>query len=157
MSDRCQKAEQLSVAEERPNELEVVQVGTAVIGIVEDEHISIREIALGLVDHGLDGKRHGANEDRQAALSLHQRFSIVFVIQPVSGVVRLGDDGIEGRAEQGGVHLVCNLFKPTVENGECHGIDHQNSSIVCAGLQDGRGCCGGGVLVQPVRSCSFAE
>ena len=135
MSDRCQKAKELSVAEERPNELEVVQMGSTVIGVVEDEHISVREFALGLVDHGLDGKRHRADEDRQAALSLHQCFAIVLVVQPVSGIVCLGDDGIERRAEQCGVHLVCNLFKPTVENGKCHGIDHQISSIVCAGLQ----------------------
>ena len=115
--------EQLAVAKERPHQLEVVQMGAAVIGIIENVDIAIGEFALGLVDHRLDRERHGADKDWQTALALHQSLAAVGVIQAVRGVMRLGDDGIEGGTKQRGIHLVGDLFQPAIEHRQRYRID----------------------------------
>ena len=42
--------------------------------------------------------------------------------EAVAGVVRLGDDGIEGAAVQGRVHFIGDLFQPAVEHGQGDGV-----------------------------------
>ena len=92
----------------------------AVIGIVEEIGVAVGEAAVArdLVDHGLDGERHRADEDRQAGRALHQRRAGLGVIEAVAGVVRLGDDRIERRAIQRRVHLVGDLDETAVEHRE---------------------------------------
>ena len=87
------------------------------VGIVEDENIAVCNIGE-FVDHRLGGERHNSDEDRQAGLALHQRLAGFSVVQPVAGVVRLGDGGVEGGAEQRGVHLVSQFFQPALQHRE---------------------------------------
>ena len=47
------------------------------------------------------------------------------VVEPVRGVVRLGDDRIEGAAEQRRVHLVGDLLEAAFEDGEGDGVKHR--------------------------------
>ena len=86
-----------------------------------------------LVDHGLHGKGHHAHEDRQARLALHQRVAADGMIEAVAGIMRLGDDRVEGGAEQGRVHLVGDLFHPARQNGQGDRVD------IC-GLGHALGC-----------------
>ena len=75
MADRGEPAEQLALAKHRPHQPEVVEMRAAVVGIVEQEGVAGLEPALArdLVDHRLHREGHGADEDRQAGRSLHQR------------------------------------------------------------------------------------
>ena len=100
-------------------------MGAAIIGIVEDIGVARGEgaVAGDGVDHGLDGERHGADEDRQAGRALHQGGACLGVIEAVAGVVRLGDDRIERRAVERGVHLVGDLHQAAVEHRERDGIE----------------------------------
>ena len=76
-----------------------------------------------LVDHRLDRKRHGADEDRQARVALHQSGASLGVIKPVAGIMGLGDDRIERGAIKRCVHLVGDLHQAAVEHRQCHGIE----------------------------------
>ena len=118
VADRGEPDEHLAVAHERPHETEVVEMRAAVIGIVEQKGVAGVEAAVArdLVDHRLDGERHGADEDRQARGALHQRRAGFGVIEAVAGVVRLGDDRIEGGAIERRVHLVGDLDEAAVEH-----------------------------------------
>ena len=40
------------------------------------------------------------------------------VVQTVAGVVRLGNDGVEGAAVERRVHFVGDLFEPTAQHGQ---------------------------------------
>ena len=136
VADRGQPAEQLPVPEDRPHQPEIVEVRAALIGIVEQEGIARLEpaVARHLVDHRLDREGHGTDEDRQAIGALHQRVAGDGVVEPVAGVARLGDDRVEGRAEQRRVHLVGDLFEPALQDGQSDRIDagHAASSVLAA-------------------------
>ena len=97
----------------------------AVVRIVEEIGVARLEpaVARDLVDHGLHGERHRADEDRQAGRALHQRRAGLGVIEAVAGVVRLGDDRIEGGAVERRVHLVGDLDETAVEHRERDGIE----------------------------------
>ena len=62
--------------------------------------------------------RHDANKNRQSRLALDKRFARSGIIDAVAGVMRLGDDRIECRAEQRGVHFIGNLFQSPFQNGK---------------------------------------
>ena len=68
VADRGKPGEHLSVSQQRPHQPEVIEMGAAVIGIVEDIGVARLEPAITRdhIDHRLDGERHGADEDRQA-------------------------------------------------------------------------------------------
>ena len=119
------------MAEHRAHQPEIVQMGAAFIGVVEQVGIALLQpAALGhLVDHRLDGERHGADENRQAVGALHQRVAGAGVIQAVAGVAGFGDDRVEGRAIEGGVHLIGDLLQPPLQDGERNRIDHQACSL----------------------------
>ena len=114
------QANTLPVAHQRAHQAEVVEVRAAVVGIVEQIGVARLEpaVARDLVDHGLDGERHGADEDRQAGRALHQGRAGLGVVEAVAGVVRLGDDRIERRAVERRVHLVGDLDETAVEHRE---------------------------------------
>ena len=116
--DRGDPGEHLAAAHQRAHQAEIVEVGAAVVGIVEQIGVAGGEIAVArdLVDHRLDRERHGADEDRQAGGALHQRRAGLGVIEAVAGVVRLGDDRIERRAVERRVHLVGDLDEAAVEH-----------------------------------------
>ena len=80
-------------------------------------------VARDLVDHRLDRERHGADEDRQAGGALHQRRAGLGMVEAVAGIVRLGDDRIEGGAVERRVHLVGDLDEPAVEHRQRDGIE----------------------------------
>ena len=125
VADRGEPGEYLAAAHHRTHQTEVVEVGAAVVGIVEQISVALREMAVlaHLVDHRLDRERHRADEDRQARGALHQGRAGLGVIEAVAGVVRLGDDRIEGRAVERRVHLVGDLHQAAVEHGERHRIE----------------------------------
>ena len=132
VADRGEPGEHLAAAHDRAHQAEVVEMRAAVVGVVEQIGVARLQpaVARDLVDHGLDRERHGADEDRQAGRALHQRRAGFGVIEPVAGVVRLGDDRIERRAEQRRVHLVGDLHQTAVEHRKRDGIErpHQRGS-----------------------------
>ena len=119
MGDRGEETEQIAVAEERPHQLEVGEMRAALVWIVENVDVAVGEIAVarGFLDHRLDGERHHPDEYRQPGLALHQGFAGSRVVEAVRGVMRFGDDRIEGAAEQRRVHLVGDLFEPALQHG----------------------------------------
>jgi hypothetical protein len=128
MRDRREETEQFAAAEERPHQLEVGEMGAALVRIVENIDVAVGEIAVarGLLDHRLDRERHHADEDRQPGLALHQGLAGSRVVEAVRGIVRLGDDGVKRAAEQRRVHLVGDLFQPALEDRERHRVEHQS-------------------------------
>ena len=97
----------------------------AVIGVVEQEGVAGLEPAVtgDFVDHRLDRERHGADEDRQACRSLHQRRAGFGMVEAVAGVARLGDDRIESGAVERRVHFVGDLLEPALEDRQRDGIE----------------------------------
>ena len=120
MPYRGEIAKQLSVMEIGSNKAHIAKMRAAKMGVVEDIDISVFQITIfgSFVDHGLNGKRHHPDKDRQTGFSLYQRVARQRMIQTMRRIVRLGDDGIESRAKQGRVHFVCNLFHPPGQNGK---------------------------------------
>ena len=92
----------------------------AIIRVIEDEHVTFSDttIARHPVNHRLHRKGHDPNENRQSRLALNKRFARFRIIDAVAGVMRLGDDRIECRAEQRGVHFIGNLFQSPFQNGK---------------------------------------
>ncbi len=129
MCDRREPGKHLAAAHERTNEPEIVEMGTAVIGIVEQVRIARREITVlrGFVDDGFDCKRHGADEDRQARRALHQGCASGGMIEAVTRIMGFRDDGIESRSIERHVHLVGDPDEASVENCKRDGIDHVNA------------------------------
>jgi hypothetical protein len=82
----------------------------------------------GLVDHRLHGKGHDADEDRQAGFALHQGLTGDGIVNAVGGVVGLGDDRIEGGAEQRRVHLVGDLLQAALQDRQRYRIDCHHSA-----------------------------
>ena len=123
---RGDPAEQRAVAEERLHEAEIVEVGAAGIGVVEQEDVAGlgAAVACHLGDDGAHRESHGADEDRQARGALDERVAGGGVVQAVTGVAGFGDDRVERGAIQRRVHLVGDLGEPAVEDGEGDGIDH---------------------------------
>ena len=120
VADRGEPGENPAGAHERSHQPDVVEMGAAVVWVVEEKCVAGREIAVAcdFVDHRLDRERHGADEDRQAGRSLHQGRAGFGMIEAVAGVVRLGNDRIERRAIERRVHLVGDLDETTVEHRE---------------------------------------
>ena len=125
VTDRGQPAEELPAVEVRAHEAHVGQVRAADVRVVEDEHVAVGQIPVGghLVDDRAHGEGHDADEDRQAVPALDEGVSRVAVVEAVARVVGLGDDGVEGRSEERGVHLVGDLFHAAGEDGQRDGVD----------------------------------
>ena len=100
-------------------------MGAAVIGIIEKERVAGREIAVAcdLVDDGLYCESHGADEDRQAGGSLHQRSAGLGMVEAVAGVVGFRDDRVEGGTIERCVHLLGDLDEAAVEHRKGDGIE----------------------------------
>ncbi len=131
MADGGEETEHLAVPEHGLDQPEVGKVGAAVIRIVEDPDVALVDAALlrGLVDDRLHGKGHDADEDRQAGFTLHQGLAGVRIVDAVGGVMGLGDDRVEGGAEQGRVHFVGDLFQTALQDCERDRIYcHQSAS-----------------------------
>lgn len=126
MAGRGEDGEQLPVDEARRDELHVLQVAAAQIGIVHDPDVAGLETALrvGDLDHRLDGKLRVGEEDRQAVATLRDGLASHGMEDAVRAVVRLRDDRRERRMNEMEVHLVGNLLERAANNGKCHGIDH---------------------------------
>ena len=80
-------------------------------------------VGVDLVDDGLHGERHGADEYRQPFATLHQGGAGLGMIEAVAGIARLRDDRIERGAVQRRVHLVDDLLEPALEDREGDGIE----------------------------------
>ncbi len=126
-----------AVAMHGPDEAEIVEMRAAVIGVVEQESVAGlqvvaagRRVARDLVDHGLHREGHGADEDRQAGRTLHERRAGLGVIEAVAGVARFGDDRIEGGAIKRRVHLVGDLFEPAFQHRERDGIEGRSLALL---------------------------
>ena len=133
VTNRGEIAEDLSVPEDRLHKPEIREVRAAVVGIIENEHIAIRNAAVTLypLDHGLHRKGHHPDKDRKPRFALDKGFACLRVIDAVAGIMRLGNDRVEGGAEECCIHLVGDLFETAFENGKCHRIhfnrSHENS------------------------------
>ena len=124
VAHRRQPAEQPAPAEVGLHQLHVVEVGAAPVGVVEDPHVAGGRAAGGRGRLDGQGRRpgQGPGEDGQAGGALHQGGPGDRVVDAVGGVVGLGDDRVEGRPEQGGVHLVHQLLQAPLQHGQGHRV-----------------------------------
>ncbi len=79
---------------------------------------------------GAGRELHDADKDRQALGALRDQAAVHGRIDPVRAVVGLGDDGGEGGAREGEVHLVADLLKARLDHGQCDGVDHAATSTI---------------------------
>ena len=96
MPDGGQPGKELAAPHQWAHQPEVVEMRAASVGIVEDKRVAgLKGLgacgALGsdLVDHGLDRKRHGTDEDRQSLRALHEGRAGLRMVEPVAGIARL--------------------------------------------------------------------
>ena len=117
---RCHPAKQGAVAEHGAHQPEVVQMRAARVRVVEQIRVARGQAAVArdLLDHGPDGKRHGADEDGQPGRPLHQRVACGGVIQAVAGVAGFGNDRVERRAVERCIHLIGDLRQAPVQDGQ---------------------------------------
>src|SRR5215204_821734 len=108
-----------------------VEMRPAGVRIVEEEGVAGGEpaIAPDLVDHRLDGERHGADEDRQALCPLDERRPARRMVDAVAGVARFGNDRVEGRAVERRVHLVGDLLEPALEDRQGDGVESGHDAV----------------------------
>ena len=127
--DGGQITEDLAISENRLHQPEIGQMCAAVIGVVEDEDVSVGHTAIALhpFNHRLHGERHHPDEDRQAGLALNKGFTRFRIVNTVAGVMRLGDDRVESGPEQGRVHFIGNLFQSPFQNGKRNRIHLRRS------------------------------
>ncbi len=141
VADGRQPAEDAAVVEVRPDKSHVGQMRSADMGVVEDPDVAVGNVALArLLDHGRHAIGHDAHEDRQARFALHQRRARLGVVDPVGGVVRLGDDRVEGRAEERRVHLVGDLLHPARENRKRDRIDGAHALVFVSAMSFQTSC-----------------
>ena len=133
VTDAAEPAEDLVAADVGADEADVGQVGPAEVGVVEDEHVAVRGVGE-LVDDGLGGERHDADEDGKAGAALDEGCAGGCLVDAVAGVVGFGDGGIEGGAEEGRVHLVGDGFEASLEDGEGHGVHQAGTTRMSARL-----------------------
>ena len=96
------------------------------IGIIEEPDVAVdHATAPARSPHGQPHRKgHCADENRQAGLPLYQRVAGDPVINPVAGVVRLGNDRVEGDAIERRVHLIGNLLKSAAQNRQRDRVRH---------------------------------
>jgi hypothetical protein len=128
---RRQVTEQLAATKEGAYQLEVIGMGAALVRVVEQPGVTVchagawvsRRAALPRhLRRGAHRERHGPDKHREARFALHQRIARDGVIEPMAGVMGLGNDGIEGAAVQRGVHLVGDLFQTPFKDGQGHRV-----------------------------------
>ena len=122
--DRCQITKDPAVTKDRAHQLEIRQVCAAFIRVIEDIDIAIfgRVVAC-QIDHIAHSKGHHPDKHRQPFLALDKRFAGYGIIQPVRRVMCLGNDRVEGAAEQCRIHFIGNLFQPAAQDGKLHRVD----------------------------------
>ena len=122
-----QPAEVLAPVVEGQREAHVHQVRAAEVGIVDDVDVAgLGRAGLALADQADQLARrilHGADEHRQAQLALADQRAGRPVVDARRAVVGLGDDGREGRAREGDVHLVADLAERGLDHGQRDGVD----------------------------------
>ena len=131
MRGRRQIAKQNPILEVRPHQLEVVGVGAAFIGVIEEPGVAgLHPPALkSHCGGGAHRKGHHPDKNRQARFALHQGVPIHRIIKTVAGIVGFGNDGVERTAVQGGIHLIGNLLETSSQNGQGHRIQHLGGLI----------------------------
>ena len=136
MADRGEIAKHLAVMEIGADQFEIRQMGAALVRVVEDVDVAGRQIAVAgrLVDHHFDRRGHRPDENRQARFTLDQGRAGDRVVKPVRGVMGLGDDRVERRPEQGGVHFIGDLLQAALEHRQGDRIDHRPVTASAAAL-----------------------
>ena len=131
-----QVTKQLSVAKKRTHQLEVVGVGAAFVRVVEQPDVAVDHTAALLRHTGSSahGKSHGPDKHGEPRFALHQSVATVCIVQTVTGVMRLGNDGVERAAVQRGVHFIGNLLQTSLEHGERDGIECGRSVVITHGF-----------------------
>ena len=126
VAGRRHQREQLAVDEIGRDQLHVLEMAAAEIGIVHDPDVAGPEAALAVRNHddALHGELHVGEEDRQAVAALRDRLPGLRVEDPVRAVVRLGDDRRDGGVNEMEVHLVRDLLESAAHDGESHRIHH---------------------------------
>ena len=117
-----QPGEVRALVEERPGEAHVHQVGAAEVGVVDGEDVALVHGGLG-GDQVLGRELHRADEDRQPQLALGDELAVLARVDAVGAVEALRDDGTEGRADEGEVHLVADLLQAALHHAESDGIE----------------------------------
>ena len=122
----CEQGEQLAVDEVRRDELRVLQMRSAEVGVVQHPHVAWLEAALLLreVDDVLRRELHVRKKHGQPVTTLGDRLAGLRIENAVRAVVRLGDDRRDRRMDQVQVHLVRGLLERTAHDGKRDRIDH---------------------------------
>ena len=136
--DRAAEAEQLAVDEHGREHAHVGRVrAAAVIGVVDQEGVALRDGAAELRDDRAGAGRERADVQRQHhVLRHHLAFG---VHQRAGGVLRLAHDGREAGAEQRVLHLLHDAGEARLHHFEIDRVDvHQCASFAA---QTCRECC----------------
>ena len=95
-------------------------MGAPLVRVVEQPHVT-RLHAPAFLGHAHGrphGKGHGPHKHRQSRFALNQGVTRGRVVQPVTGVVGFGNDGVERAAVKRGVHFIGDLLQPAPQHGQ---------------------------------------
>ena len=125
-----EQREQFAVDKVWRDKNDVVEMGAACVGIVEDPDVPRSEAAAGIGDRDqvLHGELHVSEEHRQAVAALRDRFAGHRIIQPVCTIIGFGYDRRDRGADQMQIHFIGNLFERAAHDGECDRIHHATST-----------------------------
>ena len=93
----------------------------ALIGMVDQEGVALRDVVAELLDHGAAAGRERADMQRQHHVLRHHL--AVGVHQRAGGVLRFAHDGGEAGAEQRVLHLLHDAGEARLDDFEIDGVD----------------------------------
>ena len=153
-------AEQRAIDEDGLGEAHVHQMRAAEIRVVDDVDVAgLRRARPALADQADQLRRrvlHRADEDRQAVLALRDERAGVGGVDAVRAVVGLGDDGGEGGAREGEVHLVADLLQAGLHHREGQGVQGAHALILRLPIASTTATAPGSITVVASICCTTA-
>jgi len=133
---RLSEAQQLALVEHRREQTGVVEVGAALVDVVDDEGVAGMDVVLELLDDGLGGVVQRAHVGGDIAAALHDGVA-VGVAERRGEIARVDDEGIAGPQDLFR-HLVDDVHVGVLQDLERHriqgitfSVDRHFSLLVC--------------------------
>ena len=118
--------EQLAVTKHGRNDLHVLQMATANVGVVHDPHVTRLEptVSARQFDHLLHGELHIGQKHRQTVSALGDGLPGRGMKNAISTIVSLRNDRGHGCMDQMQIHFISDLFEAAAYNGQSYGVHH---------------------------------